>query len=188
MSRYQSTIKNSFLQSCSPEFHELWKHGQKESWAARLPVEVRHDCFGSVSPGFLQDANYLEGCIAVPARVDDDGAPGLCLCVCSRLQHPALACSHGPGAADLSHHTAPDVSPICSMEDLINNDACELRIGEMRLFVSSTIFIKEASNVSYGRCASSTTEVLLDLFNSWVCENAAVKISFLPTNINLAIN
>lgn len=121
----------------------VWSAG---SWlsskqAVSLPVEVRHDGFRSVSPSFLQNADDLEGRIAVPAGVDDHRAPQLCLGARGCLEHPAFARGQGPGAADFPHHATLDVSPIRSVEDLTNNDVCKLKNGKMRYLVSNIVCV-----------------------------------------------
>lgn len=104
---------------------------------------MRHDSFGSVSPSFLQNADDLEGRIAVPAGVDDHGAPELRLGARGCLEHSAFALGQGPGAAYFPHHATLDVSPIRSAEYLANNNVCKLKNRKMRCLVSNTACVKQ---------------------------------------------
>lgn len=125
-----------------PNPSRLWQHCQKDNGTVCLPVEVRHDCLWSISPSFLQNADNLERCIAVPARMDDNGAPELGLSLRCCLKHSVLTLSQRPGATYFSHYTTLDVSPIRSIEYLINNNACKLENRKMRFFVINTICVK----------------------------------------------
>lgn len=58
--------------------------------------------------------------------MDDDWAAQLGLSVCSGLQHFLLTVRDWPAAADLSNHTAADLGPICPVENLTDDDVCEL--------------------------------------------------------------
>lgn len=127
------------------QFHnpsELWQHCRKHSRIGSLPVEVRHDCLGSIGTSFLQNADNLERGVAVPAGMDDNRAPKLCLSLCCRLKHSVFTRSQRPGATYFSHHTTLDIGPICSLEYLINNNPCQLENRKMRFLIISTIGVK----------------------------------------------
>ena len=90
------------------------------------PVQVWHDSFTDVTTGLLKNPQDFSRSRGVPAGMDDDRAAQLCLSVSCGPQHLALTLSDGPAGADLSDHSAADVSTVGAVKHLADDDVCEL--------------------------------------------------------------
>lgn len=101
-----------------------------------LPVHVRHNGFWDICSSFLHYSNDLERWVTASARMDDDRAAQLRLGMSCCLKDFVFTLSQRPRAANFSYYTTLDVGSVCSMENFINNNLCQLETINILLIIA----------------------------------------------------
>lgn len=93
---------------------------------------MRHNSFADVTTGLPEYPNDLSWSGRVPARMDDNRTAQLSLSVSRGSQHLRFALRDGPAGANLTDHTATDVSAVGAVKHLADDNVSKLKVKKMR--------------------------------------------------------